>query len=233
MLGRTAVACFLLTTSVIGAEELAKAPHVVRASGDATVTAAPDRARISIGVQNQAATAQQASSQNAAQTTRVLQVIRQALGSAGEVKTENYSVSPQYRYPKDGSPAKIVEYRATNTVQVTIDDLSLAGKVIDAATQSGANNVEGISFQLKDEGAVRSQALAEAAVKARASAEAIAKALNLHVVGVLQAEASGGPPPIRPMMRAMAAGGESAPSTPVEPGNLEIHASVTVTLQVQ
>src|SRR5690242_9017944 len=140
MLGRTAVACFLLTTSVIGAEDLAKAPHMVRASGEAMVTAAPDQARISIGVQNQATTAQQASSQNAAQTARVLQVIKQALGSAGEVKTENYSVSPQYQYPKDGSPAKIVEYRATNTVQVTINDLSLAGKVIDAATQSGANN---------------------------------------------------------------------------------------------
>lgn len=233
MLGQIAAAFFLLSASVLYGEDLARAPHVVRASGEATVTAAPDRARISIGVQNQASTAQQASSQNAAQTARVLQVIKQALGSSGQVKTENYSVMPEYQYPRDGTPPKIVGYRATNTVQVTIDDLSLTGKVIDAATQSGANNVEGISFQLKDESAVRSEALAEAAVKARASAEAIAKALNLRVTGVIQAEATGGAPPIRPMMRAMGAAAKEAVSTPVEPGSLEIHASVTVTLEVQ
>ena len=207
---------------------------MVRASGEATVTAKPDRAQVSIGVQTQAATAQKASAQNAAQTSHVLDLVKRTLGNGGEVKTAGYSVSPQYQYPKDGSPAKVVEYQASNTVEVTIDDLSLTSKVIDAATQSGANRIEGISFTLKDDSAVRSRALAQAAVKARASAEAIAKALNLRVVGVLRADAGGEAPPVRPMMmRAFSSTREAAPSTPVEAGNLDVHATVTVTLAVQ
>ncbi len=233
MLRPVAVACFLFA-GVMTAQEPARPPHVVRASGEATVTAKPDRAQVSIGVQTQAASAQEASAQNAAQTSHVLEVVKRTLGNGGEVKTSGYSVSPQYQFPKEGGPGKIVDYQASNTVEVTIDDLSLTSKVLDAATQSGANNVQGISFMLKDDSAVRSQALAEAAVKARASAEAIAKALSLRVTGVLQAEASGGTSPVRPMMmqsRAMVVGGIQP--TPIEAGNLDIHASVTVTLEVQ
>lgn len=228
---RVAAVCFVFA-AVMTAQENGKPPHVVRASGEATVMAKPDRAQISIGVQTQAATAQEASTQNAEQTSHVLETIKRVLGSGGEIKTSGYSVSPRYQYPKDGSPGKVVDYQANNIVAVTIDELPLTSKVIDAATQSGANRIEGISFMLKDDSAVRARALAEAATKARASAEAIAHALNLHVIGVLQAEAGGERSPVRPMFRAMAAMGESQ-STPVEAGNLEIHASVTVTLQVQ
>lgn len=234
MLSRIAVACLMLS-GVMNAQEMKSPPHVVRASGEATVTAKPDRAEMSIGVQTQAATAQEASAQNATQTSHVLDVIKRTLGSGGEVKTSGYSVSPQYQFPKDGGPGRVVDYLASNTVVVTINDLSLASKVIDAAAGSGANRIEGISFTLKDDSDVQARALAEAAAKARASAEAIAHALNLQIIGVLQAEAGGGTSPIRPMMmqaRAMGAMSTAQP-TPVEAGNIEVHASVTVTLQVQ
>ena len=50
-------------------------------------------------------------------------------------------------------------------------------KILDAAAAAGANNINGISFSLRDDQPARSEALAHAAVKARESAEAIAKAL--------------------------------------------------------
>lgn len=234
MLSRIAVACVLFA-GAMSAQGPVKPPHVVRASGEATVTAKPDRARISIGVQTDGPTAEAASAENATQVSHALTAVKRALGSGGEVKTENYSVSPQFEYPKTGGPGKVVGYRANNTVAITIDDLTLVSKIIDEATGSGANNVEGIAFQLKDPGAVQARALAEAAAKARANAEAIAKALNLRVIGVLQAEAGGGAPPVRPMFMAARAMGtmEAKQATPVEAGNLEIQASVTVALEVQ
>jgi uncharacterized protein YggE len=207
----------------------------VRASGEATVTAQPDRAQISIGVINQAPTAQEASSQNAMQTKQALEAIKHVLGSSGEVKTSSYSIAPDYQYPKNGGPPKISGYRASNTVLVTINDLALVGKVIDVATGSGANNVQNISFSLQNEEAVRAQALAEAAGKARANAEAIARALNLHVVGVLEAQTTEAPrlrPYVMPMAQTVAMKAADVP-TPIEAGTLDIRASVTVTLQVQ
>jgi hypothetical protein len=206
--------------------------HFVRATGEATVTARPDRAQISIGVVTQNSTAQAAATANATQTAQAIEAIKRTLGPGGELKTSGYSIAPQYQYTTGRAP-KITGYQASNTVQVIVNDLTLLGKVIDAASDSGANNINGISFSLKDEAPIRNQALAEAAVKAHSAAEAIAKALNAHVVGVLQAEAAE-VPAFRPMNRSFAAMAATAPApTPIEPGDLDIHASVTVTLEVQ
>jgi uncharacterized protein len=224
----------VLVVCSIRAQDSTKVSHVVRASGDATVTAKPDRAQVTIGVLSQASTAQAASSQNATQTTAVFNAVKRVLGGNGQLKTAEYSISPDYQYSKDGSASKVIGYHASNTVLATVDDLSLVGKIVDTATQAGANNVNGIAFTLRNDEAIRAQALAEAAGKARASAEVIAKALNLRVIGVLNAEAIEAPI-VRPLlMQAKAAVrmNEAAP-TPIEAGTLDIHASVAVTLQVQ
>jgi uncharacterized protein len=224
----------VLVACSIPAQDAAKLSHVVRASGDATVTAKPDRAQVTIGVLSQAPTAQAASAQNATQTTAVVDAVKQALSGNGQLKTTGYSISPDYQYSKDGNASKVVGYHASNTVLATVDDLSLVGKIIDTATHAGANNINGIAFTLRNDEAVRAQALAEAAAKARASAEAIAKALNLQVLGVLAAEATEAPI-VRPLFAQARATAqmEAATPTPIETGTLDIHASVVVTLQVQ
>lgn len=206
---------------------------MVRASGEATVTAKPDQAQISIGVVTDAHTAEDASAQNARQTSVALSAIKSSIAAHGEVKTTGYSISPQYDYSAGHAP-RLTGYQARNTVLVTLDDLSLTGKVVDAATGSGANNIEGISFSLRDDYAVRSEALAKAAARARGNGEAIAKALGLHVVGVLRADTEQAPI-VRPIPMASftaMAKAERAP-TPIEPGTLDIHATVIVTLQVE
>jgi hypothetical protein len=224
----------VLLASAISAQDAAKLAHVVRASGEATVTAKPDRAQVTIAVLTHALTAQAASAKNATQTTQVLDAVKRALGINGQVTTTGYSISPDYQYPKDGSPPKVIGYSASNSVLVTIDNLSLVGKIIDSATGAGANNINNIGFMLRDDGPVRGQALAEAAAKARSSAEAIAKALNLQVVGIMNAEATEAPTvrPIFAQAKATAQLNTGAP-TPIETETLDIHAGVVVTLQVQ
>lgn len=211
-----------------------QAPSSVRASAEATVTAIPDRARIHIGVVTQAPTAQAAAAENAKRLDAVLAALRKALGTAGSVRTIGYSVNPNMRYPREGGPPTITGYTATNTVEVTVDDLKNVPTVIDTATQIGANTVQSLRFMLRDERPVRAQALREAALLARSNAEAMAAALGLRVVGVLRVE-EGDPERVRPpLMREMATLAE-APGvpTPIEPGTLEMRATVTVTLAVQ
>jgi uncharacterized protein YggE len=228
---RSLLSVALLFSTMTTAQAPAKV-HFVRATGEATVTARPDRAQISIGVLTQASTAQAAASANAAQTIQVIDAIKRTLGESGELKTSGYSISPQYQYTAGRAP-KTTGYQASNTVLIIVNDLALLGKVIDAASDSGANNINSVSFSLKDDSHVRNQALAEAASKARTAAESIAKALNIHVVGVLEAETAE-TPAFRPMTRSFAAmaAPQGAP-TPIELGDLDIRATVTVTLEVQ
>ena len=197
------------------------------------MSAKPDRAEINIGVVTHGATAATSSQLNAQDTSQVMTSLKRVVGSGGELKTANYSVSPEYEYPEKGKP-KLNGYRTNNTVVVTLNDLSLLGSVIDNSVSSGANEITGISFTLRDDAAVRSQALAEAAEKARANAEAIARALGLRVVSVLSGEstASGGIHPI-PVAFSKSEATLGRMATPVETGNLDVHAAVTVTLEVQ
>jgi len=77
-----------------------------------------------------------------------------------------------------------------NVVQVTLDDLAKIGTVIDSATLAGANHVQGIQFTLRDQDAVRAEALRQAASRARAEAELLAAALGLKVVRAASVEES-------------------------------------------
>lgn len=204
----------------------------VRASGEVTISAQPDRAQVSIGVVTESAAADDASARNAATTAEVIKAIKQVIGSRGELKTSQYSVTPTYDYSNHASP-KITGYQANNTVLVTIDDLSLVGKVLDSASAAGSNRIMGIQFTLRDDTAMRAQALAEAAAKARSNGEAIAKALNLRVIGVTQAESSSVFPRPLPMPMARMSMGTAQVATPIESETaVDVHASVTVTLAV-
>ena len=227
----TWLAALALAASVVGAQDpSAKAPlPYIRTSAEATVSAKPDRAKVNIGVTTQAPAAQAAAGQNAKELDAVIRQIRSALGSAVEVKTIGYSVNPDYRY-KQGAPPTVAGYTATNILEVTLNDLTQAGKLIDAATQSGANTVQGLQFTLKDESAVQAQALREAALKARSKAEALAQALGLKITRVISVEESGGGV-IRPMAAQMMMRAEGAP-TPVESGSIEVHGNVTLTVEV-
>lgn len=82
----------------------------------------------------------------------------------------------------------ITGYTATNIVQVTLDDLSQVGKVIDSATRSGANVVQNLQYGLKNQRTVRGEALRTAAEDARTSLDSIALGLGMRVVRVLSAE---------------------------------------------
>ena len=204
---------------------------VVRASAEAVVQTAPDRAQIDIGVISQAATAEAAGQENARRVQQVLTELRKMLGPKADIKTTQYSLSPTYRTARAGNTPEIGGYSASNVVQVRVDDLPAVGKVIDAAMRAGSNTIHSIQFSLRDEREARAEALAKAAQAARMDAEAIAKSLGLRVVRVLSAE-QGDRAPIRPLMSARMAMAEAV-QTPVEPGNIEVRASVTVTLEVQ
>ncbi len=228
----------LLTVLACGASAAALAQQPpplssIRVTGDARVTARPDRVQIDIGVTTRAPLSQDAAAQNARQVDSVLAAVRKVAGPTAVLRTISYTLNPNYRYrPKEGEPT-IDGYTALNVVQVTLDDLAKIGAVIDAASQAGANRIQGIQFTLRDQDAVRAQALREAATRARAEVDVLAGALGLKVLRVLTVEENS--PRIMPLRvyngAARAAAAEAAP-TPVEAGTLDITADVTLSVEV-
>lgn len=200
--------------------------RVVRATGTASISAKPDQAKITIGVVTQAATAQEAAQQNATAVGNLLTALGKVLGASGDTKTVNYSINPMHRNLPN-QPPQITGYSASNTVEVTTSDLSSVGKIIDAAVAAGANNIGALRFSVRDDQPLRAQALAQAAKAARAEADAIASGLNARTGSVLTAEEGAGY-----IVSPLADNRLGAAATPVEPGLVQIQASVTVTVEL-
>ncbi len=202
----------------------------VHVHGESTVAAQPDQAEIDIGVITQGATSQAAADLNAKQAATVVGELQTILPPAS-IKIINFSINPNYRYPKDGGTPVVLGYTANNTVRCVLSDVSLLRKVIEAATKAGASNVNRLSFTLKDEKPVRAEALGKAAEQARAGAEALASSLKLKLGRVLLVE-EGQPLIISPARQIDLGKAQSTDTSPISPGNIEVHANVNVTYEL-
>jgi uncharacterized protein YggE len=198
----------------------------ITAEGDASISVTPDMALVDVGVATQAATAQDATQQNASQAGAVISALQALLGTNASIKTISYSVSPVYNNPSAGQSAAIVGYMVTNIVEVTLTDLTQIGKVIDTAIQSGANRVQGVSFGLQDRSGPVAQALKTAASMARTQTAAIATGLNVNIGSVLRASEG-----VNMANPTLAVAGTAA-STPIETGMVVIQASVTLEVAI-
>jgi uncharacterized protein YggE len=198
---------------------------VVRANGEGIVSVRPDLVKVTVSVSNAAATAQEAAEANAADTTKVMAALRQALGASAEIRTLGYSLGQRY----NNSTRQYDGYTATNSIEATISDISLAGRAIDAAAGSGVGGVSigGVRFTLKDSNPSRMQALRMATMQARQNAEAIASGLGKTVGQVMIAE-TGSSVTVTPVDVRLGAGAAAAVPTPVEAGNVDIRATVAI-----
>ncbi len=191
----------------------------------------PDVATISTGVVTQAADANAAMRANAVQMDKVMAAIRAAGIAERDVQTSGINLNPQYRYIENQAPA-ITGYQASNTVNVKVRDLSKLGKVLDAFVASGANQVNGPSFEVDKPDEAYDEARVEALKKAQARAKTYADALGLKVRRIVSISEGGAsfPQPM-PMIRAMAADAMMK-ETAVSPGETALSVSIDVVFEL-
>ncbi len=216
---------------------------VITATGSAAVSRTPDQAVVTLGVATTGKTSTEAQERLNATMDKVVKAVKGLSLPDIKVQTQWLSLSPVYERidyrEQQAQPRepKIIGYNASNTVRVTVGDISKVGTIIDSAIDAGANQVQGLSFGLKDDRDARQEAMTSAAKDAKSKAEAIAAALGLHVVRVLEVQ-SGVVPQPRPMYRmagrgavAMAQEALSTPTT-VEAGEVTVQEQVTLTVEV-
>src|SRR5436190_2952194 len=182
-----AISIISLCTLLLALSSCARKPNKttkVTVAGEATTRVEPDTATLTISVVTQSGQAVTAQQENARKSKAVADAVK-AKAAAAEIKTSDYTLQPQYDY-RDNKLPKIIGYNARNSVIVTMADLQGVGAVIDAASQAGANSIDGISFTLKQTSPARGQALAEATQQAMNKANSIAQALGGHVSRVVE-----------------------------------------------
>ena len=240
-LSLAALASPALAQQVSPVPVVAAGHSVLTVSADGRSTRAPDLAVFGAGVTTQGKTAAEALAANSRSMTQVIASLKRAGIAERDIQTSNLSVNPVYAEPRrlpggstEPRTPEIVGYQVSNSVSVRQRKLGDYGKVIDTLVTAGANQVNGPAFQLDDAEVALDEARIAAMAKARARADLYARAAGLKVVRILSISESGGyyaPPPVL-FARDMAAGAPPPPPAPVQPGELQLTANVTVLFEL-
>lgn len=217
-------AAFALTAAPLLAQEAPPLPPAtISVLGEGRISAQPDMATVTLGVETAGDSANTALAENGAATAKVIEELRNAGVAAKDMQTSSLTLGPRWEQP-EGQPARIAGFVAANLITVTVRDLPKLGGVLDAVARNGANTFQGLSFGLTDrrprEDEARRAAVADALARAKLYAEAAGVTL-----GPVLTIAEGGTQMPRPMMR-MAA--DAAAPMPLAEGQVDVFSSVTM-----
>jgi uncharacterized protein YggE len=201
-------------------------------SAQAEARRVPDIAMLSAGVVTQAADANAAMRANAEEMTKVVAAIRAAGIAERDIQTSGVNLNPQYRYAENLPPA-ITGYQASNNVNITVRDIAKVGKILDALVATGANQINGPSFDVDDKESAFDEARRAAVDKARARAAMYAKTLGMQVRRIVSISEGSGFSPPRPMpMMAMAKMERAQADTPISPGESTLSVNLDVVFEL-
>lgn len=205
--------------------------RMISVSGQGEMTITPDVAFISLGIQTNAATANEAQEANAKAFVSLEKMLYEDYKlDKKDVKTSGFSVQPEYSYT-DNNP-KIKGYTASQTLQITYRELDALGTFLDAASKAGANRINHVQFSTEKGQEYELQVINKAMDNAKAKAETIATYAGASLKGIISVTQGGGSGV--PVMRAnyasmdMAFASEAATPTSISVGELTITTSVTV-----
>lgn len=207
----------------------------ISVSGQGEAQGAPDMATINVGVQTQAPTALDAAKDNQAIVDRVMQALDKLGIDEKDLQTSDYSIWPEQRHdPRGTGEVTITGYRVNNSVQVTVRDIDRVGEVLGAATNAGANAVNGISFGIDDTASLEANAREAAMTNARVRAEALARLAGVQLGEVLQISMSsgGGFPPV-PFRAARMEAMDMSAAPSISPGQQSISVQVQVSYAIR
>lgn len=226
-----AVATILFGMGTAHAQDVTTPSRTISVTGAGSVQAAPDMADITIGVTTIAPTAREALSANNEKTSKVFTFLESAGVAAKDMQSTNLSVQPQYRTyrPNEARQEReIIGYMVNNSLRVAVRKLDSFGQILDGVVTAGANNVNGIRFDVSNREALTRTATTNAIKDAIAEATNIAQAAGVKLGPIQTISLSGGYRPPQPYL----ARAESS-AVPVAAGEMSIGSSASVVFAIE
>ncbi len=249
---------FLLVETVAGFQSLryigsgVQPTNTINVSGYGEAFAIPDIATFSFTVMSEKPTVAAAQADATAKINAITDYLKGAGIEAKDIKTSEYSVSPQYdyvtqvcpvstreiSYPCQQGEQKLRGYQVRQTTTVKVRDTAKAGDLLTGVGGKGATEVSSLDFTFDDPDAVQKAARDEAIADAKEKAETLADSLGVRLVRVVSFNENGGGYPT-PMyyskdMAVSQAGNESRAIAPdISVGENKVTSNVSITYEIR
>ncbi len=201
-------------------------------NGQGTVFGTPDICNVTLGIQAQALTVNEAQSQAAKSMDAVMAALTAGGVAKKDIQTQNYNIQRVTRYDQPTQKEVFVGYNVNNIVSVKIRTLDKVGGIIDAVATAGGDmtRINGISFSIEDPTSLLQAARVKAMTDAKAKGDQLATlaGIKLGKPNYISDNSQGviSPPSPIYMAKDMALG--AAVSTPISSGELQITVNVQV-----
>lgn len=196
------VVLLLAAHSTVQAEEPAR---LVAVTGQGSVSVKPDRARLTLAV-DQVHPELRVAEAEVNRIVRAYLAEAKALGARDkQLSTAGMSINPEYVWDEKANRQQLVGYRVRREIQVVIENLDQLGDYVLRATRVGVNQVSSPVLESSQSAALQRQALVAAAEDARGQAELLAKTLGMSLGAVRSLRADSAAPPPMPMVMQMRA----------------------------
>jgi uncharacterized protein YggE len=216
--------------------EAPNASNTITINGTGTVTAVPDVAVATIAISVEGSTAKAAQNDANKKSVAVVDYLKKAGIKEADIKTSGYNINPQYDY---SSGKNIIHgYQVTQSLTVKIRDMDKANTILDGVVSAGANQVNGLSFEIDKPDQLKADARKKAIDDANKKARELEDQLGVDLGHIVSFTESGDYyPPLRyakDMMMSAGSGVSSSIPVPELPaGENEITMSVSITYQIK
>ena len=209
-------------------------PGQISVLGDGLITASPNVARVTLGVDVRQDTLAGTLAEANSRMATVIQKLKDAGIADDRIRTINFSVNPVY--DNQNNQQTLRGYQVQNIVEARDSDLKNLGALVDQVVSAGATRVNSISFESDNPGALKDQARDQAMQNALAKAQQLARAAGVSLgkaIIIEESDASGATPV--PFARAAApqAALANSDSVPIQAGQLEVRTNVRVVYAIQ
>jgi len=221
-------ACFVMTQDT--EQPNPDLPPLVSVTGRGRVRVQPDKVVFNVGVQQRGDTVEEVQDKVNSAAADIIAYLNDNGVDEKDVQTSYVSLSPYYTTTGAEYGSTAVDfYTATNTLTVTLRNVSQFDSLMSGLYEAGVNSVDNISFEVDDQQAQKQEAKRLAVAQAREIADALTEGLNVTVGDVYSVSDQDYDTPPVPIYFATAESGDSS----IAGGEVEISQTVSVSFLIE
>ncbi len=229
----------LVTASMLACAGIATATEtplrLVSVTGSGEVTAQPDMAHVTLGVESRRPTLAEARTEVNLTVERILALTRELKIDPKQVDSTRLQVQPDYRWDEKTSKQVLLGYVVSRQIVVEVRDLDRLGTLLEKSVSAGVNQLGEARLDSSRRKDLEREALTMAVDDARLNADALARAAGARL-GPVQSLSAAGTMPVpmysqRAMSMAAPAAADEAEQS-YQPSEMKFTSSVSAQFEL-
>lgn len=224
------LATLLATLSQAQEQKTTTIPQIT-VNGEGKIKVTPDQAVITVGVVNTGKEAAEVKKLNDATIDKVIKFLKKSGVPTTDFQTSNVSLHKSFEYEK-----KKYNYEASQTLTITLKDLSKYDDIMAGLNEAGVNSIQGVEFKSSKMEDYEKEARKKAMLNAKQKANDYVSVLGQKIGKALLISdntVTSFPMPMYKGMMNMAGDAESPQRETLAVGQIVIDANVTVSFVLE